>query len=130
MTLAQRGSLAVDTAEPAFYVVRVEGTLDRATATRIVRLVDARTRMVALGFTGTRHVLVDLDGVEEVRPGALELLRHARHSTDGARMTLHLTGCGGVVAGLALRERQGLTALPQFPTVSVAMGALAERTAR
>jgi ABC-type transporter Mla MlaB component len=124
MTLAQRGSLAVDAANPAFYVVRVSGTLDRATATRVVRLVDARARMVALGFTTTRHILLDLANVAAVGPGALDLLRHARHSAADAAMTLHLTSCDAAVAVLALRERQALSALPRFPTIAVAMEVL------
>jgi ABC-type transporter Mla MlaB component len=126
MTLAQHGTLAVDAAEPPFYVVRVSGTVDRSTATRVVRLVDARSQMVALGFTGTRHVVIDLANVAQVQPGALDLLRRARDSAAGAGMTLHLTGCDVVVAALGLRERQALTSLPRFPTVPVAMEALAE----
>lgn len=126
MTLAQRGTLAVDAAEPSFYVVRVSGTVDRSTATRVVRLVDARSRMVTLGFTCTRHVVIDLGNVAQVRPGALDLLRQARDSAAGAGMTLHLTGCDVVAAALGLRERQALTSLPRFPTVPVAMEALAE----
>lgn len=124
MTLAQRGSLAVDAAEPAFYIVRASGRLDRSTATRIVRLVDARVRLLTLGLTTTRHILVDLANVAPVEPGALELLRHARHSATGGGLTLHLTGCDAVVAALGLRERQALAALPRFPTVAVAMEVL------
>jgi ABC-type transporter Mla MlaB component len=124
MTLAQRGSLAVDATEPAFYVVRASGALDRSTATRVIRLVDARARMVALGFTATRHVLVDLADVATIQTGALDLLPHARHSAAGADMTLHLTGCDALVAGIGLRERQALAALPRFPTVAVAMEVL------
>ncbi|HEY0815664.1 MAG TPA: STAS domain-containing protein [Pseudonocardia sp.] len=124
MTLAHRGSLAVDAAEPAYYVVRASGTLDRSTATRVVRLVDARARLATLNFTTTQHILVDLSGVTQVEPGALELLRHARHSAVGAGMTLHLTGCDAVVAGLGLRERQALATLPRFPTVAVAVEVL------
>jgi ABC-type transporter Mla MlaB component len=124
MTLAQRGSLAVDAAEPAFYVVRASGTLDRSTATRVVRLVDARARLASLAFTGTRHILLDLANVAAVEPGALELLRHARQSAVGAGMTLQLTGCDAMVAGLGLRERQALASLPRFPTVAVAMEVL------
>lgn len=127
MTLAQRGSLAVDVAEPAFYVVRASGTLDRSTATRVVRLVDARASLAKLAFTSTRHVLLDLTNVAAVEPGALDLLRHARHSAVGAGMTLHLTGCDAVIAGLGLRERQTLAALPRFPTVAVAMEVLGGR---
>ena len=126
MTLAQRGTLAVDAAEPSFYVVRVSGTVDRSTATRVVRLVDARARLVTLGFTRTRHVVIDLANVAEVRPGALDLLRQARDSAADAGMTLHLTGSDVVAAALGLRERQALTSLPRFPTVPVAMEALAE----
>src|ERR1700749_1872813 len=102
MTLAQRGSLAVAATEPAFYVVRAAGALDRSTATRIVRLVDARARMVVLGFTATRSILVDLTNVTSVQPGALDLLPPAQHSAAGAGMTLHLTGCDALVAGLGL----------------------------
>lgn len=124
MTLAQRGSLAVDAADAAFYVVRASGTMDRATATRVVRLVDARARMMTLGFTTSRHILLDLANVAAVEAGALDLLRHAHNSAAGAGMTLHLTSGDAVVAALALRERQVLAVLPRFPTVAVAMEVL------
>jgi ABC-type transporter Mla MlaB component len=124
MTLAQRGSLAVDAAEPGFYVVRASGRLDRSTATRVVRLVDARARLTTLEFTTTRHILVDLSNVAQVEPGALDLLRHARRSATGAGMTLHLTGCDAVAAAMALRERQALATLARFPTVAVAVEVL------
>jgi anti-anti-sigma regulatory factor len=101
------------------HVVEVRGRLDRAAAARLLRLVDARLRLVALGQVATRRVVVDLQHATELDAGAAAVL-------DRAHQTCRQQGVAFALAGLSpvaipLSARQVIGRLPTFPAVPAAL---------
>ncbi|MCE3553178.1 hypothetical protein LWC33_17155 [Pseudonocardia sp. RS11V-5] len=97
---AHAGALAIGTPRPDTYVIGVTGTLDRILGARLRRLVDARLLFVTTAGGPTRHILVDLAGVEEVTSGA-EALEQARRAAEEHGVHLQIIGADPAPAGSA-----------------------------
>lgn len=114
-------ALAVENPTATITVVRVAGDLNRASAPRLARLVDARLdRCVE---TGRSHLVVDLACVRNFGPGGLHVLRHAQFAGAQAGVVVHLTGLADR-AGLLPRWVPEIVArFDSFPTVEAAVSA-------
>ena len=124
MTLAHNGFLAIESPAPAVHLVRVTGDLDPATANRVLRLVDARCRLVAAGSCVTRHVLVDLSRVTALAPGTVTVLHRAREVAEAHGLTVDLVGTSKHTVALSGRDRHLLLRFRTFPSVDVALGSV------
>ncbi len=107
--------------DPRVHVIEVEGRLDRATAARLLRLIDARLRLVAGGQVRTRRVVLDLRHATELDVGAATVL-------DRAHQTCRQHGVAFALAGLSpvtipLPARQAISRLPTFPQLEAALAA-------
>jgi hypothetical protein len=127
MRTDNRVQLAVETPSAGFRLIRVAGALGVEAAARLVRLADMQLQV--LGVVGVArhtvgHLLVDLAGVGHFGPGAVETLRHVRHTAARAGIGVHLTGCGGRLTLLPVRVRQVLTEFSTFPSVEEAVAEL------
>ncbi|MEN3301701.1 STAS domain-containing protein [Pseudonocardia sp.] len=127
MRTPDRVQLAVETPSAGFRLIRVAGALGVEAAARLVRLADMQLQV--LGVVGVArhavgHLLVDLAGVGHFGPGAVETLRHVRHTAARAGIGVHLTGCGGRLTLLPVRVRQVLTEFSTFPSVEEAVAEL------
>ncbi|MEK6440747.1 STAS domain-containing protein [Pseudonocardia sp. T1-2H] len=127
MRTPDRVQLAVETPSAGFRLIRVAGALGVEAAARLVRLADLQLQV--LGVVGVArhtvgHLLVDLAGVGHFGPGAVETLRHVRHTAARAGIGVHLTGCGGRLTLLPVRVRQVLTEFSTFPSVEEAVAEL------
>jgi anti-anti-sigma regulatory factor len=123
-------TLAVEDPAAGVIVVRVAGDLDRSTAPRLARLLDAqldRCLEASRGGTartadGRPHLIIDLGGVRNFGAGGLLVLRHAQYTADQADLGLALTG-------LTARARPGWAAelvagFPGLPTAEDAVAGL------
>jgi hypothetical protein len=127
MRTPDRVQLAVETPSAGFRLIRVAGSLGVEAAARLVRLADMQLQV--LGVVGVArhavcHLLVDLAGVGHFGPGAVETLRHVRHTAARAGIGVHLTGCAGRLTLLPVRVRQVLTEFSTFPSVEEAVAEL------
>ncbi|RZT87298.1 anti-anti-sigma regulatory factor [Pseudonocardia sediminis] len=116
-----RFRMAVEAPDDHVRMIRVAGNLDRAAAAGLLRLIDAQVRLHRSGHRRLTHLLVDLEAVHSFEPGGLQVLRHARHSTAGHGVGLHMAGCSGRLHLLPLRARQVLGEFSTFPTVEIAL---------
>ncbi|GAY07556.1 STAS domain-containing protein [Pseudonocardia sp. N23] len=121
MTPASPGFLAIGSPAPQVHLVRVTGGLDAATANRLLRLVDARCRLVAGGDSATRHVLVDLSGVTALAPGTVTMLDRAREVAESHGLSIDLVGTSKHTVTLSGRDRHLLLRFRTFPAVDVAL---------
>lgn len=119
--------LAVDTPHPGVRVILVAGPLGATGAARLVRLIDAQVHLVRSGQCRIEHLVVDLDGVTDFDPHALESLQSAEHACGEVHVGLHLSGFSGRLVLLPIRVRQALVRFSAFPTVEVALSSLASR---
>jgi hypothetical protein len=127
MHTPDRVQLAVETPSAGFRLIRVAGSLGVEGAARLVRLTDMQLQV--LGVVGVArhtvaHLLVDLAEVGHFGPGAVETLRHARHTGARAGIGVHLTGCAGRLTLLPVRVRQVLAEFSTFPSVEAAVAEL------
>jgi anti-anti-sigma regulatory factor len=124
--------LAVENPAACVVVVRVAGDLDRSTAPRLARLLDAqldRCLEVSRGGTartadGRPYLIIDLGGVRTFGAGGLLVLRHAQYTADQADIGLLLTGLtarAGLLPGWAAELAQ---AFPGLPTTEDAVAGL------
>lgn len=114
--------LAIDAPRPDVHVIRAGSDLDAATAARLLRLVDARVRLVAMGYSPTRHILIDVGATHTVSPTALDLLGSA--ATDRHGVGMHLIGIDALMAGEPVEARRHLVRFSAFPSVPAALAAL------
>jgi anti-anti-sigma regulatory factor len=121
MTIAHAASLAIEVPTPATYVIRVSGDLDRLSATRLLRLVDARLQLVALGQCPTAHIVVDLTNVHDFHANALPALHHAHHAAGGRNVSLELVAAKALAQRLEAQKRQALSMYRSFPSVEAAL---------
>jgi anti-anti-sigma regulatory factor len=100
-------------AAPDTHVIEVRGRLDRAGAARLLRLVDARLRLVAVGQAATRRVLVDLQHATELDAGAAAVLGRVHQTCRQQGVAFALAGLSPVTIPLAVR--QAISRLPAVP---------------
>lgn len=129
MAISEYVQLYVESARPGVRVVRVAGRLDVAGAARIVRLVESQISLAAADKLAVRQVVLDLADVTDFAPGSLESLHCVHHGCRQANVELHLAGCADRLLLLPLRVRQALTEFHCFPTLNVAVEALAPEEA-
>lgn len=122
--------LTVDTVGPGTRLIRAVGTLDRGTAARLLRLVDAQLALVRGGRRAFAGLVLDLAGIRHFEEAGVQALRHVRYSCARLGIAVHLTG--GTERGVLLpvRARQVLGEFSNFPTVEVAVTALEPAAAR
>lgn len=118
------GALTIDTPRTDVQVIRVTGALDGATGARLLRLIDARLQVSALGVTPTRHILVDLTEVRAATVTGLKSLTRADHATRSRRLGFSLVGAGRLTVGLQCAARQVMRDLVSFPDLTAALAAL------
>ncbi|MCE0763814.1 STAS domain-containing protein [Pseudonocardia kujensis] len=118
------GRSAISGRRPDVHVIAVEGVLDPVVATRLVRLVDARTRLRHVGSASTRHIVLDLSAVEPADASAVETLAPAARTAARHGLGLHLVGFDAVAGHLALPARQLVGRMSRYPTLDTALRAL------
>ncbi|SDF27381.1 hypothetical protein [Pseudonocardia oroxyli] len=126
MTLAESAPMGIAVPAAGFYTITLRGSLDRVVGARLLRLVDARLQMAAYGHAVTRHVLLDVGGLDAVDPGGEAALRHAAHACDRRGITLDLVGAAAVGPHLGIGARQALARYRSFPDVPTAVAALTD----
>ena len=94
-------------------VLAVEGTLDRLAALRLLRLLDARLRLIAEQQVPTRRLLIDLTAADQIDLAAVDILMRARDDCRTRRTGLRLIGPAAPNAQLRGSAKLGRTA--QFP---------------
>jgi hypothetical protein len=123
MTFVYAASLSIEVPTPATYVIRVSGDLDRLSATRLLRLVDARLQLVAQGQCPTAHIIIDLTDVHDFYATAMPALHHAHHAAGGRGVSLELLGAKALAERLGAQERQALSMYRSFLSVEAALQA-------
>ncbi|MCF7549922.1 hypothetical protein [Pseudonocardia sp. WMMC193] len=126
MTLAESAPMGIAVPAAGFYTITLRGSLDRMVGARLLRLVDARLQMATYGHAVTRHVLLDVSGLEAVAPGGEAALRHAAHACDRRGITFDLVGAAAVGPHLGIGARQALARYRSFPDVPAAVAALSD----
>jgi hypothetical protein len=116
------GSLSLAQLTSTISAISLTGRIDRSTAMRVLRLVDARIRMAELGQVRTRHLLLDLTRVERLVPGSGPLLRSAALAAAAASITL--CRVGRPREGMGLVEQQAVSGMRYFPDVDSALAGL------
>lgn len=104
---------------PHVLVLAVEGTLDRLAALRLLRLLDARLRLIAEQQVPTRRLLIDLTAADQIDLAAVDILMRARDDCRTRRTGLRLIGPAAPNAQLSARAKLGQ--LPSFPSVDSAL---------
>jgi len=125
MTLTESAPMGIDVPRPGVYTITVRGTLDRLVGARLLRLVDARLQMASHHHAPTRHVLLDVSGLDGIGPGGEAALRHAAHATTRRGITFDLVGAAALAGRLGMVERQVLSRHRSFPDVPTALAELA-----
>ncbi len=115
--------VTVERPHESVVLIRANGTLDRAAAAALLRLIDAQAELVRHGRRSLVAVLVDLDGVSTFDAAAFRDLRPARERARRGGFALCLTGCGGRVHLLPLAVQQMLTEHRTFPTAEAGVTA-------
>ncbi|MFR9800953.1 STAS domain-containing protein [Pseudonocardia sp. RS010] len=118
------GRLAISGPRPDVHVIAVEGALDPVAAIRLLRLVDARIRLRALGTGSTRHIVLDLTDVDSATTSGIETLIRAARNAEAHGIGLHVVGFGGVAGRLPLEARQLVGRLSRYPDLAAALHAL------
>jgi anti-anti-sigma regulatory factor len=124
--------LAVENPAAGVVVVRVAGDLDRSTAPRLARLLDAQLdRCLEVGRGGTArtadgrpYLIVDLGGIRYFGPGGLLVLRHAQYTADQADIGLVLTGLTARAGLLPAWAAELVAGFPGLPTAEDAVAGL------
>jgi hypothetical protein len=119
------GTLGFDNPRHDVYCVRVTGPLDALTANRVLRLIDARLRVIAVGGSPTRSIMVDLTHADPAPRSGLEALAHAHYACRAAGITFCVLGAGRFTARLPADTRHGLGKIPAYPTLEAALTHLA-----
>ncbi len=119
------GSLGFDNPRDDVYRVRVTGPLDALTANRVLRLIDARLRVIAVGGSPTRSIMVDLTHADPAPRSGLDALAHAHYACRAAGVTFCVLGAGRLTARLPADTRHGLGQIPAYPTLVAALTHLA-----
>ena len=129
MRAGERFQMTVETPSERVRLIRVAGGLDQATAAALLRMIDAQLESIAARRRSVTDLLVDLEGVSNFEPAAVKAMRHARRSTAARGVRLHLTGCTSRFFLLPLSVRRLLAEFRAYPTVEVALAALARPAA-
>ncbi|OLM09137.1 hypothetical protein Ae707Ps1_6084c [Pseudonocardia sp. Ae707_Ps1] len=109
-----------DQPRPDVYRVRVEGLLDTAAGSRMLRQLDAHLHLIRSGLVGTRHLLVDLSAAVST-PRGMRALPHIRHAAQSQQLTVHLIGAHRLAARLTPAERAVLRGLHNYPDMGAAL---------
>ena len=121
---ALSGGFATATPRTDLHVIRVAGVLDTLAGARLLRLIDARLRLLELGHASTRHILIDLTVTRSASTAALDGLKHAAYACRRHRVGLHLVGTGRLLAELPAPACHHLTRISCFPTLEAAQQSL------
>lgn len=121
------GRLAISGPRPDVHVIAVEGALDPILAARLLRLVDVRIRLRDVAGAATRHIILDLTGVDSATASAVELLAGATSTAERGRLGLHVVGFDSVAGHLPLPARLLIGRMSRYPTLDAALNALDER---
>jgi hypothetical protein len=104
--------------------VSVTGPLDALTANRVLRLIDARLRVVAVGASPTLSIMVDLTHADPAPRSGLDALGHAHYACRAAGITFCVLGAGRLTSRLPADTRHGLGRIPAHPTLEAALAHL------
>lgn len=118
------GRLTVEAPAAEIRLIRACGVLDRSSAARLLRLVDAELSLVRTGRHRLSGLIVDLSAVHSLERGGPETLRHARYACARLGIDLVLSGCGVDGPSQALPARTRLAEFRSFPTAGAALHAL------
>lgn len=113
-----------DPTDSGVHVLGVRGPLDRAAGARLLRLADAHLALVRAGTRHVRHLVVDVADVTGTDAGGLAALRHLRFACDRLGIGVHLA-CAEMLGRQGVRPAGGLAGFDRYPTVGVAVDALA-----
>jgi anti-anti-sigma regulatory factor len=118
------GYLAFDNPRLDVYRVCVTGPLDALTGNRVLRLIDARLRVIALGGSPTRTIVVDLTRADPAESTGLDALGQAHRSCRTAGVTFCVLGAGRLAARLPADTRHRLGQIPTHPTLDAVLAHL------
>jgi hypothetical protein len=116
--------LTFDNPRADVYRIGVTGPLDGLTGNRVLRLVDARLRVISVGGSPTRSIVVDLSRTEPAPQPDLGALGHAHRACQAAGVSFCVVGAGRLAARLPADARHGLGHLPCYPTLDAVLTAL------
>ncbi|MER6176153.1 hypothetical protein [Streptosporangium sp. NPDC001681] len=102
-------------------MIRVTGVFHRVTGARLPWPADSGLYLRAAGGCHTQAVLIDVEAVGQVRPGALTTLRRAAHACVVRSVGFAVVGAAEPADRLSRAERDELARHRRLPNVAAVL---------